>query len=681
MSALTAEVLRFKDRALHALRTQWLTSRFLRYRQRRQTDTGYDLSGLLCPGTPNLVSIILPVYNGADLLPAAIESVLAQDHPHWELVIINDGSRDDTAQLAEQYAARDARIRVFHQENRKIPRTLSRGFRLARGEFLTWTSADNRLKPSFLRLMVDCLQRHPSWDLIYANQDLIDEQGQPLRASEFFAEWQQPPGSEHLQLPTQTELLHAGANFVGAAFLYRSRVAHLLGDYSSQRFTVEDYDYWLLCNTLLSVHHADFSESVYEYRFHDNSLTARAKELKISAAREQLLSFDGLRQQLCQTPLTWICERSASLGSSTLHKALCDQLASQGQPVRGRHELSSHASPSQFLPVIYVEIGHSFETLAPPPQTLPSGALTVFLLCDDAPVQSAHQRWDVVAAIGQGSTPKLTDGYQGLLRADSVTTLLRALDIRCRAELLRRFEQHSAASVQTDTLTILIDGDMPIAQLRAIEHSLRLQELSAPSSSEEAAFPQPTEDSTLLAPLRKLEVIVVSRGPGSESALLFAPLTESQIGQVPPTVRRLDVSQVAARWQLPSALAESSGSLLVALDRPLQSRTALQDLWDQFVRNPKLALMLSSQSKQVTAPRSRAFAGRRQPLLQVGGLRSAPGSLFPSTLSELEARSQLQRLGHQVARGPLRKPRTLRILSSQLRAVYEVISQSLQERQ
>ena len=209
MTDLSAEVVRIKERALHSLRTQWLTSRFLKYRQRRQISMGFDLSGLRCPGIPNLVSIVLPVYNGADLLPAAIDSVLAQDHPHWELIIINDGSRDDTAQIAEDFAARDARIRVVHQENRKIPRTLSRGFRLARGEFLTWTSADNRLRPSFLRQMVGCLQRHPSWDLIYANQDLIDAHGQPLRNSEFFAAWQSPTGSEHLQLPTKTDLLHA----------------------------------------------------------------------------------------------------------------------------------------------------------------------------------------------------------------------------------------------------------------------------------------------------------------------------------------------------------------------------------------------------------------------------------------------------------------------------------------
>lgn len=682
MTDLSAEVVRIKERALHSLRTQWLTSRFLKYRQRRQISMGFDLSGLRCPGIPNLVSIVLPVYNGADLLPAAIDSVLAQDHPHWELIIINDGSRDDTAQIAEDFAARDARIRVFHQENRKIPRTLSRGFRLARGEFLTWTSADNRLRPSFLRQMVGCLQRHPSWDLIYANQDLIDAHGQPLRNSEYFAAWQSPTGSEHLQLPTKTDLLHAGTNFVGAAFLYRSRVAHLLGDYSSQRFTVEDYDYWLLCNTLLSVHHADFSDPVYEYRFHDSSLTARAKELKISTAREQLLLFDGLRQQLCLTPLTWICERSVSLGSSTLHKTLCDQLTRQGQTVRGRRELSQDASPSQLLPVVYVQLGHSFESLAPPPQSLPNGALTVFLVCDEAPLQSAHQGWDLVAAIGPGATPKLMDGYQGLLRADNITTLVRAIDIRCRADLLRRFEQHSTDDAQTDTLTVIVDGDQPITQLRALAHSLRIQELAVQSGSQSAASQsaQHADDPRARVPLQKLEVMVVSRGSETESALLFAPLTESQIGQTPPTVRRLNVSHVAARWQLPSALAQSVGSLIVALDRPLQSRTALQDLWDQFATNPALALLLSSPSPHIGSARSTAFAGRRQPLLQMGGLQSAPGSLLPSTLSVLEARSLLQRLGHQVARGPIRKPRTLRILPSRLRAVYEVISQSLQDR-
>lgn len=679
MSALFSQAAKLKEKALHTLRTHWLTTRFVQYRQRRQQSFGMDLSGLICPGIPNLVSIILPVYNGADLLPSAIDSILAQDHPHWELIILNDGSQDETPQLAESYAARDPRIRVIHQENRKIPKTLSRGFRLARGEFLTWTSADNRLRPSFLRQMLDCLVRHPHWDLIYADQDLIDAYGQPLRNSDFFSAWQQPVGSEHLQLPMKTELLHAGSNFVGAAFLYRSRVAHLLGDYSSQRFTVEDYDYWLICNTLLSLHHADFSNPVYEYRFHDNSLTARAKELRISTARERLLVFDGIRQQLCLTPLSWICEGSESTGSSTLRKELCDQLSQLGHTLLTRRELSQRTVPSQLHQVVYLQLGHSFECLQPPPPSLPSGVLTAFLLCDDTLPTSAHTKWNVVAALGPGQTPKLMDGYQGLLRADTVTTLIRALDCRSRAELLRRYEQRIKEPAKWDTVTVLLDGDMPDSQLRAVIHSLLLQQLCAQPVSQDDASPKEADASQQLAPTCcNLEVLLLTRTENAHAVKACKALTTAQIGTGLATVKVLHLSDCPARWQLAAAVAESSGAVVVALDRPLQSRRALTDLWDQLVQHPELALLLSSPSARLSSVRTRAFAGRRQPLLEIGALRSTKSALFPSALSQLEARSQLQRLGYQVAHSQLHKPRSLTILPAQLRAAYEVISQSLQ---
>lgn len=681
MTALRTEVTQLKDRALHRLRTRWLTARFVQYHQRRKALFGDDLSGLICPGIPDLVSIILPVFNGADLLPAAIDSVLAQDHPNWELILLNDGSKDDTPRIAEAYAARDPRIRVIHQENRKIPKTLSRGFRLARGEFLTWTSADNRLRPTFLRLMLDCLRRHPHWDLIYANQDLIDQQGQPLRGSSFFADWQMPRGSEHLQLPAKTERLHAGTNFVGAAFLYRSRVAHLLGDYSSQRFTVEDYDYWLLCNTLLSVHHADFSDPVYEYRFHDSSLTARAKELQISAARERLLVFDGLRQQLCLQPLHWICEGSQSTGSSTLRKAICDQLTQLGHRLISRRDLAEQTAPSQLHQVVYLQLGHSFECLQPPPPSLPSGVLCAFLLMDDTLPQSAHSKWDVVAALGNGPAPKLMDGYQGLLRADTVATLLRALDCRSRTEQLRRYEARSTEPAQHDTLTVLLDGDLPETQLRALVHSLLVQQLCVASPRDEVAASVEADRTGRLAPqCTRLEVLVLSRTESTRSAALCKALSTAKLGADVPTVRFLNVSLCAARFQLAAAIADASGAVVAALDRPLQSRLALADLWDQHVQHPELALLLSASPSRFATARTRAFAGRRQALLEVGALRSTKDRLLPSELSQLEARSQLQRLGYQVAHSPLHKPRTLQILPSQLRAAYEVVSQSLQDR-
>ena len=135
--------------------------KFLRYKEEREKRIPLDLSKIHVPQIDGLVSVILPVYNGADILAESIESVLAQTYTNFEFIIINDGSKDNSLEIARSYEAKDKRIRVLTQENKKIPRTLSRGFRESKGEFLTWTSADNVMDKDFLEKMVGDLKSTP----------------------------------------------------------------------------------------------------------------------------------------------------------------------------------------------------------------------------------------------------------------------------------------------------------------------------------------------------------------------------------------------------------------------------------------------------------------------------------------------------------------------------------------
>ena len=82
----------------------------------------------------SLISIVLPIYNGEKYMRKSIDSVLAQTYANWELLIIDDGSTDNTAIIAQEYAAKDHRIRYYkNPENMRLPRTLNRGFSLAKG--------------------------------------------------------------------------------------------------------------------------------------------------------------------------------------------------------------------------------------------------------------------------------------------------------------------------------------------------------------------------------------------------------------------------------------------------------------------------------------------------------------------------------------------------------------------
>lgn len=87
-----------------------------------------------------LVSIVLPVYNGEKYLRESLDSILAQTMEDWELIAVDDCSKDATPQILADYAASDSRIRVMRNaENQRLPRSLNIGFAEARGEFLTWT--------------------------------------------------------------------------------------------------------------------------------------------------------------------------------------------------------------------------------------------------------------------------------------------------------------------------------------------------------------------------------------------------------------------------------------------------------------------------------------------------------------------------------------------------------------
>src|SRR6266545_6305190 len=297
----TRTVMRRISRGLHDWRwrplVSWQAYALYRFKRSFQLRHSPRLGALRCPAVHDLVSVVLPVYNGADYVRESIDSVLGQTYTDFELIVIDDGSTDATPAILDEYTRRDTRVRVIRQSNHRLPHALSHGFRVARGEFLTWTSADNRLKPRCLEKLVDCLRRHPDWDMVFANLDIIGDDGKPLRNSSWYSGYQTPPGSEHIALPTDAlELNVVANNTVGAAFLYRNQVDFLLGDYSRFRFGTEDYDYWMQVNSLFTLRHADFAEPLYDVRFHSASLTARDDELGITRSREGLMVFDDARR-------------------------------------------------------------------------------------------------------------------------------------------------------------------------------------------------------------------------------------------------------------------------------------------------------------------------------------------------------------------------------------------------
>lgn len=128
-----------------------------------------------------LVSLGLPVYNGANFLREALESILAQTYPRWELILSDNGSTDGTPAICSEFAARDGRIRYYkHPVNMGATRNFNFTVALAKGSLFRWTAHDDVCEPELLERCVAGLLAHPQAVLCHPRTRVIGPAGEPL---------------------------------------------------------------------------------------------------------------------------------------------------------------------------------------------------------------------------------------------------------------------------------------------------------------------------------------------------------------------------------------------------------------------------------------------------------------------------------------------------------------------
>ena len=124
-----------------------------------------------------LVSVVIPTYNRAYCIERAIDSVLTQTHHDVDVIVVDDGSTDDTRGLITRQYGDDARVRYFHQENRGVTGARNAGLRQVRGEYVALLDSDDVWKPWKLELQVACLERLPQAGMIWTDMEAIDSDG------------------------------------------------------------------------------------------------------------------------------------------------------------------------------------------------------------------------------------------------------------------------------------------------------------------------------------------------------------------------------------------------------------------------------------------------------------------------------------------------------------------------
>ena len=233
----------------------------------------------------------------------------------------------------------------------------------------------------------------------------------------------------------------------GGAFLYRDRAAWLIGDYSSLRFTTEDYDYWRRVNALLKLRHVDFLKPVYEYRFHRQSLTHRDEELGITEGRKFLMGFGDFRRNFSLGPVTGIMEADPSAGSgSDVRRQLVQEIQGAGHTNLPKMPFPPESLPRLWFPSVYVRITENPESVESLPPGLPRNILKVVLTADSRTLPAAiSAEWNLCLTSNPGGPlRRLERPYQGWLGGNDIKQLFTAIDIRVRSKQLEAIEAEIA---------------------------------------------------------------------------------------------------------------------------------------------------------------------------------------------------------------------------------------------
>lgn len=200
-----------------------------------------------------LVSIVIPAYNHARYLREAIISVLDQTYPHIELIVLNDGSTDETDNILKEYSDK---FYWESQPNMGQSRTLNKGWVMAKGELLSYLSADDILLPDAVCEAVKCLHENPDAVLVYGDFKLIDPSSSTIR-------------TVITQDFDYKKMLAEVICQPGPGVMFRKSAFEAAGLWDSELRQMPDYEYWLRLG--LSGDFVRIPKVLACFRIHDSS--------------------------------------------------------------------------------------------------------------------------------------------------------------------------------------------------------------------------------------------------------------------------------------------------------------------------------------------------------------------------------------------------------------------------
>lgn len=226
-----------------------------------------------------LVSIIIPCYNQASFLPEAIESILNQTYPNYEIVVIDDGSPDNVEEVAKQYT----QVKLIKQKNQGAAIARNKGITESKGSYLIFLDADDKLLPNAVEVGVQYLTDNTDCSFVSGRVKLIDQNGSFIKI----------PKQLKIEKDHFKSLLEANYIWTPGVVMYRRAIFDQYEGFSPNAGGSADYELNVRIARLLKI--ASHGEIVLEYRVHQSNMSKNFRYMLQSGIKVRRKQFKYIK--------------------------------------------------------------------------------------------------------------------------------------------------------------------------------------------------------------------------------------------------------------------------------------------------------------------------------------------------------------------------------------------------
>ncbi len=226
------------------------------------------------------VSVVIPAYNYAHYLPLTLDSILKQDYPNFEIVVVDDGSTDNTAEVVARYGNK---VRYVHQKNAGLSAARNTGIRHAKFDYLAFIDADDEWRPTMISRIVEAFSRLPEeFAIIACHYDYIDPQSKPLKIKNIIPVEEREFSCRDFILKTR---------FTSSSAIIKRVAFDTCGVYDETLRSSEDRDIWIRISAKFRVYMV--GERLSLIRRHPHNMSKHADRMKSNIRRVLAKAYEA----------------------------------------------------------------------------------------------------------------------------------------------------------------------------------------------------------------------------------------------------------------------------------------------------------------------------------------------------------------------------------------------------